>query len=114
MAGAILRLSGGSTSSLLMWRRSFLTVSTPKESDHIFTPFYRSGDTRRCGASSSFWLGNDTLCLRRLFYGEHVDQHEDRKQPTLFPEERTGCSGGRNRWDGTSDGKFCGFSIGWT
>jgi hypothetical protein len=94
-----------------MWRRLFLMVSTPRESDHIFTPFYVPvTQAVVVQAQASGW---QRLCLRRLFYGEHVDQHEDRNQPAFFPEERTSCSGGRNCWSGTPDGKRIGFSVGW-
>jgi hypothetical protein len=100
-------------SSLLMWRRLFLMMSTPGESDHIFTSF-DVPVTQVLVVQAEAWLGKDQLCPRRLSYARHVEQHEDGNQPAFFSEERTSSSGGGNRWDGTPDGELCGFGARWT
>jgi hypothetical protein len=77
--------------------------------DHIFTYFYVSM-TPVVVVQAQALVGKLKLCPRRLSYGKHVDQYEDRNQPAFFPEERTSCGGGRNRWDGTPDGARIGIS----
>jgi hypothetical protein len=84
-------------------------MSTPRESDLIFTYFYVSM-TPVVVVQAQALVGKVKLCQRRLSYGKHVEQHEDRNQPAFFSEERTSCSGRRNRWDGTPDGERIGFS----
>jgi hypothetical protein len=85
-------------------------VSTPRESDRIFTPFYLAMTHAIALQAQAFLWAEKDFALRRLFYAENVEQHESRNQPAFFPEERTSCSGCRNRWNGTPDGERIGFS----
>src|SRR5260370_21599860 len=97
-------------SSLLMWRRLFLMRPTTRENDHIFTFFYVSM-TPVVVVQAQALVGELKLCQRRLSYAKHVDQHEDRNQPAFFPEERTSCSGCRNRWRRTPGHQLIRFSA---
>jgi hypothetical protein len=95
-----------------MRRRLFLMLPTPRESDHIFTSFdVPVTPVVAVQAQASGWQAQ--ALPRRLSDAKYVEQHEGRNQPPFFPEERTSCSGGRNRWHGTDDGKRVGFGKRW-